>query len=280
MFFFFTLFYPQKSIPKIQPPEIGWENTELPPPTRCFHRSPQLSFEDAIKALLLGFPPGDLPQGRSDLYVADDEELRSLIRACHRRLAQMKCSTDANVQQIVGLLTDDEALAILAYTCENPYPVFRWLNAWLVHDRRDPVVKSAVGPFFRLVYVGLEKLPQIPQQAARGVLVGEISCLRNCFDNPPRAGDTLSFWGISSFSVDDTIAGRFAGRDGDDAILYSCGRLRCVTLGKFSMHPTEKEVLPLPPAVFQVYLFFFSLLIFSYSFISYFHFFRFQHALK
>ena len=53
----------------------------------------------------------------------------------------MEASGSADV---IGLLARDEALPILAYTCEDPYPVYCWVNAWLVQDRRDPLVKSSV----------------------------------------------------------------------------------------------------------------------------------------
>ena len=161
------------------------------------------------------------------------------------------------VKEVVRLLTRDEALVILAYTCEDPYPVYRWLNAWLVHDRRDPLVKSCVGPFFRLLYQGLEKLPPKTVEAGRGVLVRDIAVLRNCFDSPPSAGASISFWGVSSFSLEDNVASEFGGGAGDEGILYSCGNLRCVLLGRFSMTPREAEVLPLPPSVFKVIFFFF-----------------------
>ena len=157
------------------------------------------------------------------------------------------------LQQTINLLTKDEALAILAYTCEDPYPVYKWLNAWLVQNRRDDDdVKSSVGPFFQLVYRGLEKLPRRTIQAGRGVKVGDIPVLRSCFDSPPLPGETLSFWGVSSFSKEDSVMVTFAEGAGD-GILFKCGRLECVELGEFSLKPNEAEVVPLPPAVFQVF---------------------------
>ena len=114
-----------------------------------------------------------------------------------------------------------------------------------------------MGPFFRLLYQGLEKLPQKTVEAGRGVLVREIEVLKNCFNSPPSAGDILSFWGVSSFSIQDSVVNKFAGGAEKDAIFYLCGKLQCVSLGTFSFHPREAEVLPLPPAVFKVFFFFF-----------------------
>ena len=194
----------------------------------------------------------EAPPGRPDLRVADEDDVDSLIYCCELALSQMEASGSADVRQVIGLLARDEALAILAYTCEDPYPVYRWVNAWLVQDRRDPLVKSSVGPYFRLLYQGLEKLPQKSLKAGRGVLVRNIPILRNCFNSPPAPGAVISFWGISSFSLEDGVASQFGGGAGEEAIYYSCGLLRCVLLGGFSMCPSEAEVLPLPPAVFKV----------------------------
>ena len=222
-----------------------------------------------------------MPPGRDDLFIADEDDYDALISCCERTLSQMEQFGSVEVKQTVGLLKRDEALAILAYTCEDPYPVYRWLNAWLVQDRRDPLVKSKVGPFFRLLYQGLEKLPQKVVKAGRGVLVYDIPVLRNCFNSPPLVGSEISFWGVSSFSVEDSVASGFGGAAGEDAIFYTCGRLHCVSLGRFSLNPREAEVLPLPPAVFKVtlfficFLFFFVFLFLFFIFIFYFLFFIF-----
>ena len=264
---FHSLSFTQKNSKK-QASEIGWETSNITPPSRCFKRSPQLSFREAIRALLLGLP--EVPPGRVDLFIADEDDFGALISRCERALSQMEQFGSAEVKQMVELLERDEALAILAYTCESPYPVYRWLNAWLVQDRRDPLVQSKVGPFFRLLYQGLEKLPQKVVKAGRGVLVYDIPVLRNCFNSPPLVGSEISFWGVSSFSVEDSVASGFGGAAGEDAIFYTCGRLHCVSLGGFSLNPREAEVLPLPPAVFKVTLFF--IFSFFHFFIFYFFF--------
>ena len=221
-----------------------------------------------------------MPPGRVDLFIADEDDVDALISRCERALSQMEQFGSAEVKQMVGLLERDEALAILAYTCESPYPVYRWLNAWLVQNRRDPLVQSKVGPFFRLLYQGLEKLPQKVVKAGRGVLVYDIPVLRNCFNSPPLVGSEISFWGVSSFSVEDSVASGFGGAAGEDAIFYTCGRLHCVLLGEFSLNPREAEVLPLPPAVFKVtlffiFLFFFLFFCFYFLFLFLFYFFFF-----
>ena len=160
------------------------------------------------------------------------------------------------MKEIIALLTKDEALALLCYTCEYPYPVYRWLNAWLVENLRQEDYDDCIGPFFRLLYRALEKLPK---KTIEAVLVKDIAKLRSCFDDPPSCGTTLSLWGVSSFFVGDSVVNDFI-KGEKDGILYSCGSLECASLGGFSFHPKEVEVIPLPPAVFKVffllYLFF------------------------
>ena len=110
---------------------------------------------------------------------------------------------------LVGLLEKDQALAIIAYTCEYPYKVYFWLNAWLMQNRRfachhkfikmhfshlilsknrDQEVINNVGPFFRLFYQGLEKLPRTTLKAGRAVKVKNIPKFRKLFENPPNKG--------------------------------------------------------------------------------------------
>ena len=150
-------------------------------------------------------------------------------------------------------------MALLCYTTEHPIPVYRWLNAWLVQNRRDDM-RDSIGPFFRLLYRALEKLPKKMREAGRGVLVKDIAKLRSCFDDPPSSGTTLSFWGVSSFSGEDSVANDFTGGE-KDGILYKCGSLECVSLGGFTFHPNEAEVIPLPPSVFKVFFLLFLLTI-------------------
>ena len=91
--------------------------------------------------------------------------------------------------------------------------------------------------------------------------MGDIPVLRSCFDSPPLPGETLSFWGVSSFSKEDSVMVTFSEGVGD-GILFKCGRLECVELGEFSLKPNEAEVVPLPPVVFQVFFLFYLLFLF------------------
>ena len=66
---------------------------------------------------------------------------------------------------------ENSALAIIAYTCEDPYPLHKWLNGWLRQKQKDPKVRENVGPFFRLFYQGLENLPRHNKQAFQQIQV-------------------------------------------------------------------------------------------------------------
>ena len=70
------------------------------------------------------------------------------------------------------------------------------------------------GRFFRLLYQGLEKLPQKIVKAARGVLVDDIPVLQNCFNSPPLVGSKISFWGGFSFFVEDSGQGNLVEQQG------------------------------------------------------------------
>ena len=125
----------------------------------------------------------------------------------------------------------------------------------------ETLLLSHLGPFFRLFYQGLKKLPQKTLEAGRGVLVSGIPVLENCFNSPPSVGGTLSFWGVSSFSVEDCVANQYAE---EDAILYLCESLCCVSLERFSLNPREAAVIPLLLLLLRFFFFFF---LFSFGFI-------------
>lgn len=88
-------------------------------------------------------------------------------------------------------------------------------------------------------------------------MVHDIKVLRRTFDdyeNRCKKGNTLSFWGLASFSTDDDVLAVYAGEHQMDAIVYSCNDLDCVSIQELSAYPTEKEVMPLPPSVFEIVL--------------------------
>ena len=60
---------------------------------------------------------------------------------------------------------------------------------------RDQAVINNVGPFFRLFYQGLEKLPRTKVKAGRAVKVKNIPRFRKLFEKPPENGEFLLFCG-------------------------------------------------------------------------------------
>ena len=58
-----------------------------------------------------------------------------------------------------------------------------------------------------------------------------------CF---PSMWTTLSFWGVSSFSVTFSGVNTNFTKEEKDGILYSCGSLECVLLGGFSFQYQTK----------------------------------------
>ena len=97
--------------------------------------SPQ---SDSLKALLRG--PKELPPGRNDLEIVNDDIFESLLYYCKETYEQKILEHPG----FVGLLEKDQALAIIAYACEYPYKVYFWLNAWLMQDRRLATINYVI----------------------------------------------------------------------------------------------------------------------------------------
>ena len=99
---------------------------------------------------------------------------------CISHLPQQRCCPE--IETLVEKMGEDSALAIIAYTCEDPYPLHKWLNAWLCERKKDLTVRENVGPFFRLFYQGLEKLPRHNKQAFQQIQVGCLFFLKLLLD--------------------------------------------------------------------------------------------------
>jgi len=188
---------------------VSLEHTHALPPSRCFKRAPAIGLGDAIRALLsLPAPPTRPDLLRySDL---DEDDIASVLRYMRNQAVSIKKRPAFMTLSgtLRAPLTDDEVQVLIMYKSESPFPVYKWLNAWLTQDRRDPEVVDKVGPLFTHLYRAQEKLPQVKKQAARAVIVHDISALRSTFDNYKQRlapGSELNFWGFSSFSTDDNV---------------------------------------------------------------------------
>jgi hypothetical protein len=238
------------------PPALNMaELNAAPPPSRCFKRSPTLPFEAALRELCK-MPKIDT---RPDLFEPDDDDVAQLIDTLNRLLPIVKARPAVSAVVAAKQLTDDELRCLIAYKLETPYPLYRWLNAHLMSDRRDGDTVAKVGPLFTLLYRAMEKLPFVTAKASRAVIVGQIPSLRHTFENYVTLwapGAPANFWGFCSFSTDDKVINspNFCGGPLDDAIVYTCAALTGVDMEPFKPPnmKAEMEVLPLAPCCFKV----------------------------
>jgi FKBP-type peptidyl-prolyl cis-trans isomerase len=238
--------------------DLGGAFSEARSTLNCFKRAPVLPLPDAIRSLL---SLREAPRDRPDLqdFIPDDDDADAAVREVSRLIPVVKLRT--SVQPLISQvgLSDDDLGALILYKMEHPYPVYRWLNGWLLSSRRDPEVVQKVGPLFTLIYRAMEKLPKVTRNAARGVVVRNIPSLVNTYNNfltRLAPGMPLNFWGFSSFSVDPAVynSPTFLGGQGDPAIMYVCGALTGVSMEPFKPDgmDDEAEILPLCPAIFKV----------------------------
>jgi hypothetical protein len=234
------------------------DGTTAAPAARCFKRAPPLPLADAVCAAM-SMPSA--PPGRPDLVsiVPDADDVKALLDFLDANLASLKARPQ--VQRLIAAckLSDDDVKVLLLYKLEHPYPFYRWLNGWLQCNRRDASAVNSVGPIFTLLYRAMEKLPKVASKAARAVIVRNIPALRATFDGYRQrlaAGMPLSFWSFASFSTDDDVVNEeaFIGKANEDAIVFMCAEVQGVDMEPFKPQgmPSEKEILPLCPAVFEV----------------------------
>jgi hypothetical protein len=214
-----------------------------------------VTFEEAVRKL---FALREYPPNRNDLRIPDDDDVTTFTHFINTKYAEPAFRTKhPETSSVLSRLTADEAKTIMGYTAENPYPLYKWLNAWLMAERQQKVIDHC-GPYFVLLYRALEKLDKKTLKASRGIRVNKIPALVRTFrdyESVCAVGNTLHFWGFSSFSTKDDVASdsAFLGAHNADAIAYSCPSLTCVSITPLSvMMKDEAEVLPLPPTIFKV----------------------------
>ena len=93
------------------------------PASRCFKRSPNLAFDQAVTALL-SFR--EVPPGRPDMaaFVPDDDDIRQFLSDVRRKLPIVKARPDAAKIIAERGLTDDDVLFLIAFSMEAPYPLY------------------------------------------------------------------------------------------------------------------------------------------------------------
>jgi hypothetical protein len=153
----------------------------------------------------------------------------------------------------VAYATPDEARTVACCTLEQAFPADKLLNAWLMsggqqqQQQRDDAaaVVDKVGPFFALLYRGLEKLSRLcGVRAQRVVAVGDGSGssaaaeVRAMFDGHETlcaAGAAIHLWALAFFARRDVGDGDTAAavrpsadNDSSTTIMCLCDSLECV----------------------------------------------------
>jgi hypothetical protein len=195
------------------------------------------------------------PPDRPDILLPDDDDYMTVLKFIEGSLTDVR-KRPATAKLIVECgLTEDEVRMLIVYKLEYPYPVYRLLNALLMCDRRDPEVIAKVGPAFTLLFRAMEKLPRVRKNASRAVIVNDIPSLVKLYDNYKSLNPQLCFWGFSSFTTNDAVMNAFLGVAGAKGLVYSCPALTGVDMEPFKPDglQAESELLPLPPAMFNVH---------------------------
>jgi hypothetical protein len=140
-------------------------------PSRCFKNVPgggsvgdPVTFEEAVRKLfaLREYPP-------NDLSIPDDDDVTAFTHFINTEYAEPAFRTKhPETSSVLSRLTADEAKAIMGFTAENPYPLYKWLNAWLMTERQQKVIDHC-GPYFVLLYRALEKLDKKTLKASQGI---------------------------------------------------------------------------------------------------------------
>jgi hypothetical protein len=228
---------------------------------------------------------GGVPADRADLKAGlgqrmqdlDEDDLEAILYAVESGMASSFYRQRA--KDAMTHVTPDEARAVTCLTLETPFPVYKLLNAWLMsggqqqQQQRDDataavVVVEKVGPFFALLYRGLEKLPRLRGvRAQRVVAVGndglpEVRAMFDGHETLCAAGAAIHFWAFASFARRDAGGDNIVLPSADNSnnanatIVYRCDALECVDVTPFFTVPRDGadgvEVLPLPPLVTTV----------------------------
>ncbi len=199
------------------------------------------------------------PPDRPDAAPPSEDDVSDLILFIQAELPSIrrKCTAALN-PAVRATLTDDDYLYIMAYTAAEPYPLYNLVNAWVMCDRRSPAAAPIVGPFVKGLILALLKLDPVVVPGFRAIRVRSIPGLVRAFEQWETVlarGQPVNFWSFASFTTDPRILSdpTFSGGPNERAIIYQSENLVGVDIGTFSVAPRdEKEVLAIPPAMFQV----------------------------
>ncbi|MEV0564017.1 ADP-ribosyltransferase domain-containing protein [Dactylosporangium sp. NPDC050588] len=136
-------------------------------------------------------------------------------------------------------LSADEVAALYLYTCESAF--YRQINASLRSPDRSRVVPYL--PYLRLLFSAVSRLPARTEPLWRGVSMD----LRAQYP----AGQTVTWWGVSSCTSKLSVAESFLGRRGKRT-LFEVHPTRAVGIRRFSAFTGEEEFILTPGTQLQV----------------------------
>ncbi|MFF5229190.1 ADP-ribosyltransferase domain-containing protein [Dactylosporangium sp. NPDC000521] len=136
-------------------------------------------------------------------------------------------------------LSADEVAALYLYTCESAF--YRQINASLRSPDRSRVVPYL--PYLRLLFSAVSRLPARTEPLWRGVSMD----LRAQYP----AGQTVTWWGVSSCTSKLSVAESFLGRRGKRT-LFEVHPARAVGIRRFSAFTGEEEFILTPGTQLKV----------------------------
>ncbi|MEV4517581.1 ADP-ribosyltransferase domain-containing protein [Dactylosporangium sp. NPDC049525] len=138
-----------------------------------------------------------------------------------------------------GGLSADEVAALYLYTCESAF--YRQINASLRSPDRTRIVPYL--PYLRLLFSAVSRLPARREPLWRGVSLD----LRSQYP----AGQTVTWWGVSSCTSKLSVAEAFLGRRGKRT-LFEVHPVRAVGIRRFSAFTGEEEFILTPGTQLEV----------------------------
>lgn len=183
--------------------------------------------------------------------------LKAIPKSSAAKLRSMVTAHEFECKQAkLGGISWQHKLVIRLYTAENPFRLYRALNAPFHAQKRTASSIANQGPFMKLLLNAVRALAKKGScfsyigPAYRGVRVADNPDLKRKFENYAEAfevGSRLTFAAFTSLSISDATAESFG-----DQVLFQFIRVRGVRISDISAVPSEMEILVEPPAVFEV----------------------------
>jgi hypothetical protein len=155
---------------------------------------------------------------------------KSQIDMCNKRGSELSKSKAGNPKDI---LDHSYYASILLYTSNA---IYRELNKVLREENRKAIKKYM--KYLRLFLQAMDTLPQREVTLWRGISV-------DLFDQYP-VGKTITWWGISSCTLDEQVARNFASGCGGQSTMLTVHAKRACDISEITFYASEKESLLAP----------------------------------